>query len=393
MAKRRLTKKIVDSLVYTGSISPKGNQGLCIHWDAALDGFGVRVQASGTKAYVLTYYARGRKRFVTIGRVNRMPLEQARKKALALLQQVNEGIDPAAVRQQERQILTVAQFAEQFLERYARHHRKTWKEDARRMTKNIIPAWGTRRLDAVHRSDVAALHSRIGETSPVEANRTMELIRRMFAVALDWGMLPPGFANPAKGLKKFPERPRERVLTEEELKRLGAALAEEQDVYAKGAITLCLLCGTRIGETLAAEWKEIDLAQRLWKIPAAHSKNKKAHTLPLSQAAVDLLVSLPRSLDDDRVFPIRSVRSCWERLRVAAGIPDVRIHDLRRSAASMMVDSGISLHVVSELLSHKNLAVTADVYAHLGTKPLQDAAEKHGAKVIDLLTVKETKTA
>ncbi len=164
------------------------------------------------------------------------------------------------------------------------------------MTKNIIPAWGTRRLDAVHRSDVAALHSRIGAIAPVEANRTMELIRRLFAVALDWGILPSGFANPAKGLKKFPERPRERILSEDELRRLGAALAEEQDVYAKGAITISLLCGTRIGETLAAEWKEIDLAQRLWRIPAAHSKNKKAHTLPLSQAAVDGMTQSAREI-------------------------------------------------------------------------------------------------
>lgn len=392
MVKRRFTKKIVDGLTYEGKISPAGNQGLCIHWDETLDGFGVRVHQSGKKAYVLTYYIRGRKRFITIGKVTQITLDHARRKALALLQQVNDGMDPAADRRRERQILTVAQFAEQFIERYAKHHRKTWKEDARRMAKSIVPALGTRRLDAINRADVAALHSRIGETSPVEANRTMELTRRMFAVALDWGMLPPGQENPAKGLKKFPEQPRERVLTEDELRRLGAALAQEPDVYARGAILLSLLTGCRIGETLQSTWKEIDLEQRLWKIPSTHAKNKKAHTLPLSQAVIDLLASIPRSLDDDRVFPIKSVRPAWERLRQAAGIPDVRIHDLRRSAASMMVDEGISLHVVSELLSHKNLAVTADVYAHLGTKPLADAAEKHGEHVISILDIKKTGT-
>ena len=390
---RKLTKKMVDSLVYEGAVSGRGTKGLHIVMDNQIPGFHVRIYPSGVKSYGLTFRWKGRKRFISIGRADKITLDFARRQAQAFWQEIEAGEDPIENRQRQRQVLTVAQFSEMFIERYAKHHRKTWREDLRRIQKNIIPAWGTRRLDAVNRADVAALHSRIGEKSPVEANRTMELIRRLFAVALDWGTLPDGFENPAQKIKKFPERSRERVLTEDELRRLGAALAQEQDVYAKGAITLSLLCGTRIGETLAAEWKEIDLAQRLWKIPAAHSKNKKAHTLPLSQAAVDLLVSLPRSLDDDRVFPIRSVRSCWERLRKAAGILDVRIHDLRRSAASLMVDSGISLHVVSELLSHKNLAVTADVYAHLGTKPLADAAEKHGAKVIDLLTVKETKTA
>ena len=160
----------------------------------------------------------------------------------------------------------------------------------------------------------------------------MELIRRLFAVALDWEMLAHRQRTPP-GTQEFPEQPRERVLTEDELRRLGAALAQEPDVYARGAILLSLLTGCRIGETLQSTWKEFDLEQRLWRIPAAHSKNKKAHTLPLSQAAVDLLVSLPRSLDDDRVFPIKTVRHAWERLRVAAEIPDVRIHDLRRSAA------------------------------------------------------------
>ncbi|MFB3786684.1 MAG: tyrosine-type recombinase/integrase [bacterium] len=387
---RKLTKKMVDSLTYEGAVSERGTKGLHIVMDTTIPGFHVRLFPSGMKSYGLTYRWKGRKRFISIGRADKVTLDFARRQAQTLWEQIVAGEDPIENRRRQREFLTVAQFAEQFIERYAKKFRKTWREDARRIGKNILPALGNRRLDAVNRADVAALHSRIGETAPMESNRTMELIRRIYAVALDWGTLPDGFENPARKIKKFPERPRDRVLTEDELRRLGAALAQEQDVYAKGAITLSLLCGTRIGETLAAEWREINLEQRLWQIPSAHSKNKKAHTLPLSQAAVDLLVSLPRSLDDNRVFPTKNVRHAWERLRVAAGIPDVRIHDLRRSAASMMVDSGISLHVVSELLSHKNLAVTADVYAHLGTKPLAEAAEKHGAKVIDLLTVKKT---
>jgi len=389
---RKLTKKLVDALTYEGAVSERGTKGLHIVMDNQIPGFHLRLFPSGKKSYGLVFKLKGRKRFISIGRADKITLDFARRQAQVLWEQIMAGEDPIENRRRQREVLTVAQFAERFIERYAKHHRKTWKEDARRLRKNIIPAWGTRRLDAVNRADVAALHSRIGEKSPVEANRTMELIRRLFAVALDWGTLPDGFENPAQKIKKFPERPRERVLTEDELRRLGAALAQEPDVYARGAILLTLLCGTRIGETLAAEWREIDLEQRLWKIPSTHAKNKKAHTLPLSQAAIDLLTSIPHSLNDDRVFPIKSVRPAWERLRQAAGIPDVRIHDLRRSAASMMVDSGISLHVVSELLSHKNLAVTADVYAHLGTKPLADAAEKHGEHVISILDIKKTGT-
>jgi len=389
----KLTKKMVDSLTYEGAVSERGTKGLCLVMDNQIPGFHVRIHPSGVKSFGLTFRWKGRKRFISIGRADKITLDFARRQAQTLWEQIEAGEDPIENRRRRREVLTVAQFAEQFIERYAKHHRKTWREDLRRIQKNIIPAWGTRRLDAVNRADVAALHSRIGEKSPVEANRTMELIRRLFAVALDWGMLPPGQENPAKGLKKFPEQPRERVLTEDELRRLGAALAQEQDVYARGAITLSLLCGTRIGETLASEWQEFDLAQRLWKIPSAHSKNKKVHTLPLSQAAVDLLSSLPRMAGNDRVFPIKSVRPAWERLRVAAEIPDVRVHDLRRSAASMMLNEGTSIHTVSELLSHRNLSITASTYAHLGDEPLKEAAEKHGAKVIDLLTIKETKTA
>ena len=225
---RKLTKKMVDSLVYEGSVSERKTKGLCLVMDNQIPGFHVRVHPSGVKSYGLTFRWKGRKRFISIGRADKITLDFARRQAQTLWEQIEAGEDPIENRRRRREVLTVAQFAEQFIERYAKHHRKTWREDLRRIQKNIIPAWGTRRLDAVNRADVAALHSRIGEKSPVEANRTMELIRRLFAVALDWGMLPPGQENPAKGLKKFPEQPRERVLTEDELRRLGAALAQER---------------------------------------------------------------------------------------------------------------------------------------------------------------------
>ncbi len=381
----RLTKSIIDKLEYPALQS--GNPDVpiypsCIYWDTEIRSFAVRVFPSGKKSYILDYRCRGRHRRMTIGSCSVLTLHQARERVRKLMIQILDGVDPLEVRESQRKVLTVTEFSNLFIERYAKKFRKSWKEDARRLHKHVIPAFGSIRLDALQRGDISAFHAEIGESSPVEANRVTELFRRMFHVAMEWGYLPSTFENPAKGVKKFPEKSRERVLTEEEIIAIGQALIEEQNVYARTAITLALHLGNRIGEILKAKWRDVNLKNRTWLFP--DTKSGKQHTLPLTEETVGLLESIPRDSSTKEIFPIKSVRKAWERIRKKTGLENIRIHDLRRSAASMMVDDGISLHIVSKVLNHSSLSITSGVYAHVGMDPVEDALQKHSKKIVSL---------
>ncbi len=396
MRKKRLTKKIVDSLKYEGAISPKGTPGLCIVMDTAVAGFFVRVFPSGKKSYGLTYYLRGRKRFYAIGRTDRVTLDHARRKAMALWQKISEGEDPADIRKQEQQILTVEQFATLYETRYARKFLRpsTLKANMLRIQRHIIPALGKKRLDAVTRQDVASLHAWLGGSSPVESNRTVQLIRALFNVAVAQGCLPDGHPNPATGIKPFPEEARDRVLSNDELQRLGDALRKEDSVIIPQVFRFILLVGSRIGETLAAEWREIDLNKGTWTIPAHHAKGKRSRTLPLPAVAVALLQALPRLAGDDRVFPVhlRIVQRAWKRICEAAGIEGATIHDVRRSAITRMVGDGADIGRVAKLAGHRDVDLTLNVYSHPETDSLRETIEKHAENVIHFLDIGKTGT-
>ncbi|MFB3787021.1 MAG: tyrosine-type recombinase/integrase [bacterium] len=391
--KMRLTKRIIDKLTYEGKVSPKGTPGLCIFWDLALDGFGVRVHESGRKAYALTYYAKGRKRFISIGKCSQITLERARKKALALLQQVNEGEDPAEERRQQRQILTVKEFIDLYEARYARKFLRpiTIKFNLQRIERYILPAWGSRRLDSVTRSDVARLHSQIGETAPVQANRVVQLIRSLYNVAVTQGCLPDGFLNPAKNIKTFNEEPRTRTLSDDELRRIGEALRQEETAITPALIRFILICGSRIGETLKSTWDEIDFKKGTWTIPASHAKGKRSRTLPLPHQAIEMLKSIPHLSDDDRIFPLHpeTVRNAWKKICKSANVEGVTVHDVRRSAITRMIGDGADVARVAKISGHRDVDMTLNVYAHPTSDNLRETVEKHADNIVEFLDLKK----
>src|SRR5690606_28252923 len=140
---------------------------------------------------------------------------------------VLDGGDPVEEQQQARRAATLKEFAVEYIDRHARPRKKSWPQDERRLKSRILPALGSRKLAAITRNDVARLHQRIGENASYEANRTLALLRKMFALAEQWGVVPEGHPNPARGVEPYRERSRDRWVTPEEMPRLMAAINEE----------------------------------------------------------------------------------------------------------------------------------------------------------------------
>ena len=194
--------------------------------------------------------------------------------------------------------------------------------------------------------------------------------------------------NPCKGIERNQEDKRARYLSGAELARLSAALAELADQQAANAVRLLLLTGARRGELLAAKWGDIDFAAGVWVKPGATTKQRTEHRVPLSAAAVQLLTEMRKQAADhaEWIFPARGgghrahINEAWIRLRKAADIPDVHLHDLRHTYASIAVSSGLSLPVIGALLGHAT-PVTTHRYSHL-LDDVQRAATERVSAVI-----------
>jgi integrase len=268
---------------------------------------------------------------------------------------------------------TVEEVVREYLERHAKRKKRSWREDRRMLERDVLPRWGGRRARDVSARDVRLLlDSIVDRGAPIQANRTLAVVRRMFnwAAAPDRAMVPQGH-NPCRGLERpAPERQRERVLSAEELRSLWRAL-EAESFEVASLFRLYVLTAQREAEVRTMRWVDVDLVAGWWTIPAARAKNGRAHRVPLSPPAVAVL----RAMDVGRsawVFPGRGTSGCrgrpykaMHRLRRASGVADFTPHDLRRTAASHMTSMGVSRLTVSKLLNHAERGVTA-VYDRYG---------------------------
>ena len=193
--------------------------------------------------------------------------------------------------------------------------------------------------------------------------------------------------NPCKGLQRNQEEKRSRYLSESELSQWVSALAAHSDQQVANIFRLLLLTGARRGEVLALEWNQLDLEAGIWTKPSAHTKQKKEHRVPLSDAAVDLLhrIRHDSGAASRWVFPsgtghIVDPKKGWASVCKAAGISGLRMHDLRHSFASMLVSSGLSLPTIGALLGHTQPSTTHR-YAHLADNPLREATQRVGRMV------------
>ena len=352
--------------------------------DDAIKGFALRMIATGAKSFTWEGRTNGRMRRITIGRYPDLPVAVARQKALEIRAAIGRGEDPAEARQNERRQPTFGDLADAYMERHARLYKRprSIRQDEYNLTHYIPSGWNARRLSNVTRGDIERLHATVGrEHGPYSANHTMRLLRHMFKLAGDWGILKG--ENPAARIKLFKEQRRERFLTPEELLKVNAALMGEPDWRWQAYFPLALMLGTRKSELLATRWRDVDLVQRTLRLP--ETKAGRPHLLPLPAPAIAMLESLPSRGKSDWVFPSASASGhivepakAWQRIRKRAGVPDVRIHDLRHTLASWLVGAGYSLPLIGRALNHSQIATT-ERYAHLALDPVREALERNAA--------------
>ena len=378
MAKQHLTDAIVRRL-------PAPATGNKITVDATTPGFGVRVTAAGAQAFVLNYRTRaGRQRRWTIGSFPDWSVSAAREEARRLKREIRtNGADPVGEIETERGAPTVASLIERYTEEQMPKLRPATQREYRSIiSKWIAPAMASMKVEAVSFRDVDRLHAKITKAGKLtRANRTVAVLGRMMAFAIKWRWRPD---NPCLGIEKNQEQSRERFLTRQEIDRLMKALAKYQDQAAANVIRLLLLTGARLGETLQARWQNFDLETGIWTKPAATTKQKADHRIPLAAPARQLLSGMREGSDGEFLFPGKSnghrhgVRHAWDAVTEAADLHGVRLHDLRHTFASYGISSGLSLYTVGALLGHTQSATT-ERYAHLMEDPLREAAERTGA--------------
>lgn len=379
----RLTKRFVEAL--------KPSDKDYWEWDDEIHGLGVKVTPAGRRVYALKYRtADGTQRKPSIGAHGKITADTAREVARGWLSEVAKGGDPSARRADKRGAPTFEALAERYLAEHAAPRKvpAAAREDARKLSVTLLPRWGKKRAEAITRRDVSRMHSEVRDKVGLySANRHLALVGKMFSLATEWGYRAD---NPARGIKMFREEKRDRWLRPDEIRRFFESLAQEPELGVRAALTFILLTGSRRGEALSAKWEDINFDAALWRIPK--TKAQKPQTVPLSTRALAVLQSLPRVEGNPYVFPgknqgrpLVNLSRPWYRVRKRADLEDCRIHDLRRSLGSMMVQSGATLYVAQRALRHSDSRTTSEVYAHLGDDPTRAAFEAVGEKVAMLM--------
>lgn len=398
----RLTKKIIDAA------APTGGAELWI-WDADVKGLFLRVYKSGRKSFALKYRVGARQRIHTIGAVGApWTVDLARKEARELLVGVANGGDPQARRVADRAALTVGDLIDAYLAEgpvdKPNKRASTWAIDRSNLERHIRPLMGKRRVDGLLPKDCAEAQRAIaiGKTradqrtkargraiisgGPGTAARTMITLAAMFSWAQKRALI---VENPARSVVRLKGERQERFLNAEEFERLFLALeAAERDgaIHFRHASIIRLLAytGCRKTEILGLKWSEVDTDRQAIALPGPRSKTG-AKRVPLSQQAMAELSLQPRS--GDYVFPpLRNgaaahtlgIQKSWSKVRTLAKLPDVRLHDLRHSFASIAVGAGESLYVVQRALGHKK-ATTTERYAHLRDDPVKAMVDRVGS--------------
>ncbi|MBF0460381.1 MAG: tyrosine-type recombinase/integrase [Magnetococcales bacterium] len=364
-------------------------------------GFSIRVTPTGTRTFFMVYQFEGRNRRLTLGGYPEMKLAEARQKHADARQLLAQGIDPGAVAQtakaEERATPTVAALVDEYIEKWAKPRKRTWAEDHRMLHKDVVPLWGTRKVTTITRRDVLTLLSGIVDRGAgIVANRTLEVVRRMFNYAIEQSILEVSPCNQVRAPAQ--EQRRDRVLTEDEIRVFWHGL--DQAGMSEGsrlALRFLLVTAQRKSEVVEAPWSEFDLAGGWWVIPAERAKNKMAHRVPLSAGAKALLTRAKElSGESPYLFPSprninapvggTSVDHALHRALATLGLVDVIPHDLRRTAASLMTGMGISRLVVSKLLNHVEQGITAVYDRHSYDREKRQALEAWDRQLTAILT-------
>jgi len=341
---------------------------------------------AGNGTYQYRFTINGRQRCLRICRGSEKTLVEVRRLFSDLKAQVANGEDPAEAAKVQKAVITMSEFIEQHYFPYKRQRKKVFKdEDMWRL--RLKGRFGQKKLTEVSRKELQDFHTQIREEGLAAStcNHYIKFMRHAFNLAMQWELID---RNPASKIPLFFEDNEiEHYLDDDQLQRLVQLLRTDRCRMTANVFLYLLSTGARLNSALQATWDQIDREHRIWRIPAKNNKSKKVLAVPLNDTALEILDALETEGRHDRLFvspvtgkPLNHVHKVWNRLRNAAGLPFLRIHDLRHNYASFLVNSGHTLYEVQHILGHSDPTVTQR-YAHLSTKTLQTAADSAGAKI------------
>jgi integrase len=434
------TKAALDAL----PLPDEGKRLVC--HDTKTTGLQVRVSASGVKTFSL--YRRikgGSPERVTLGRYPEMSIEQARRKSAEINAAIEFGANPAEVKRVHKGELTFGDLFRHYLDRHAKTRKRTWEDDEQRYQQYLERPLGSKKLSAITRQGIALIHSDITRAGhPVVANRVLALISTIFGRTLEWGLVEN---NPARGIRRNPEKSRDRFLQSNELPRFFASLAEEPNPTVRDYFLLSLLTGARRSNVLAMRWADVNLDEGIWRIP--ETKNGTPQNVTLSPEALAILGSRRNSTERGatyvfpghgksghlmephkgwlRIFDRDELTQLIERIeaeghqfaeatnpltddlipesigakltrarrvakQVGINIDDVRIqnlriHDLRRTLGSWQAKTGASMAIIGKSLNHKSQQTTA-IYARLDLDPVRQSVNTATAAMLNAAGIK-----
>ncbi|OIP42481.1 MAG: hypothetical protein AUK47_04355 [Deltaproteobacteria bacterium CG2_30_63_29] len=393
----KLSKRSIERLRYDGD----GKEPVR-YSDTEIRGLSLRIYPSGRKKFWLRYRVDGRRRELALGDYGPLTPEQARSMALEKMGGVAQGQDPLEEIQRDKQRGTINDLAKAYIDGHAKPNKRSWKTDEARLEKYVKPAIGNLKPASVSRQDISRLHQKIGVTNgkPYEANRVLALVRFMLNKGQEWGHVPEGHPNPCRLITPFEEKARTRFLGDSEIMRLQKAVAAEDSIYFRGAIWLYLLTGLRKLEVLRLGRSEIaDWDRGLVILRMSKSKKKGPDVRSFGEAALAVLRVLPEVDGNEFFFPstrsksghMMGFRKRWNKVRAAAGLEDVVIHDLRRTVGSRMASGGESMKIVASVLGQASSRIAEEHYAHLSPSPVQDAANRYGDLLVKVAGVDPAK--
>src|SRR5262245_20056043 len=356
-------------------------------FDIEQRGFMLEVRRSGGKTYYQRYTdERGRERQFKIGPADVLSLSAARRKARTAAAEALIGADPQDRRAAMRTIPTLAELVRDRYLPHVKSYKRSWCTDETVLRVHVLPVLGSQYVDLIRAEPIAALVERMREKGYATGttNRVVIILRHIFNLARKWRV--PGVAeNPTAGINLAPDVNRERFLSLDEAQRLIVSIEQDENQVAAKAIMLLLLTGARRNEITHARWDYLDWEKRTLLVPV--SKSGKPRSIALNATAMEMLRAIYRDRTSPYVLPSPvtgepspSLFFPWQRIRTRAGLPDLRLHDLRHSFASFLVNKGVSLYVVQGLLGHANTRYTQR-YAHLTPDTLREAAETVGTVI------------
>ncbi len=380
----KLTKRSVDA------VHPGENDVWL--WDEELRGFGLRVKPSGVKSYLIQYRtAQGATRRYTIGRHGVVTPDEARKLARQALAATERGEDPSAQRRAERAAPRMDILLDRYVDEHVKVHNQasTAAEVCRLVERQIRPTMGGLIVRSVTRSDVMSLHRRMSDT-PRQANFVLSILSKLFNLAEAWDLRPQN-TNPCRHAERYSENRRERFLSEDELQRVGTILKSMDDKHPNtavvtNAIKLLALSGCRLGEIRRLTWENVNFERGTIALPNTKT-GPRNHVI--GKPALALLENIERTKGSPWVFPGTDIsqplqggrlEKAWQKIRKAAGIEDVRLHDLRHTVGTFSSQAGANAFLIRDKLGHTTLSMTSR-YVNQDSSPLRELSDKVESRI------------